>query len=241
MGLDGWTYEAIEVPAADFHARTTALGGEGFVGANVTIPHKAAALAIADHASPAAKEIGAANTLTFKGGEIHAENTDAPGLLAALPEPISGRRALVLGAGGAARASVWGLSRRGARVEVWNRTGSRADDLARRFGVLALPGDRPPVSEYELIVNATSLGLEPGDRQLAGLGIEPEMVREEQVVVDFVYRGGEETELVRVARRVGATVVDGFEVLARQGAESLHIWTGRDPPLDVMLQAARGG
>ena len=91
------------MPPADFAELTAALPKEGFVGANVTIPHKEAALALAHDASAAANEIGAANTLSFRDTEIRADNTDAPGLLAALPDSPAGQRALVLGAGGSAR------------------------------------------------------------------------------------------------------------------------------------------
>src|SRR3954447_1378710 len=98
LGLGGeWSYEAIDVDPAEFGARARALPDEGFVGVNVTIPHKAAALAVADRASAAAQEIGAANTLSFSGGRIQAENTDATGLLAPLPGPVAGKTALVLG------------------------------------------------------------------------------------------------------------------------------------------------
>src|SRR3954469_2857711 len=96
LGLAGeWSYEAIDVDPSEFEARTRALPGQGYVGANVTIPHKEAALAVTDQASPSAQEIGAANTLSFAGNAIHAENTDASGLVAAIPEPVDGKTALV--------------------------------------------------------------------------------------------------------------------------------------------------
>ena len=110
-----------------------ALPAAGFRGVNVTIPHKHAALALADRASDAARAIGAANTLTFEDGAIVADNTDAPGLLAALPESPRGRTALVLGAGGAGRAAAWALTTRRAReVAIWNRTPERARGAGRR-------------------------------------------------------------------------------------------------------------
>src|SRR3954462_14389729 len=105
LGLaDEWSYEAIDVSPAELELRVRAMVAEGFVGANVTVPHKGAALALADSLSETAREIGAANTLSFDGEEIGADNTDAAGLLAALPASPAGGRALVLGAGGAARA-----------------------------------------------------------------------------------------------------------------------------------------
>ena len=117
-----------------------ALHGAGFRGANVTIPHKEAALALATTRSDGAREIGAANTLTFAaGGEIAAENTDAPGLIAALGDrPL--RSALVLGAGGSARAVVWALRGAGADVSIWNRTAARAEGLGARVVRDAIAG-----------------------------------------------------------------------------------------------------
>jgi shikimate dehydrogenase len=251
LGLAGeWTYEAIEMPPADFAELTRALPAEGFVGANVTIPHKEAALALAGDASAAATEIGAANTLSFRpGGEIRADNTDAPGLLAALSEPPSGTRALVLGAGGSARAAAWALASQGATVDVWNRTASRADELVRGIGgALGAGGDGPllaPVSAdqaraavYGLIVNCTAVGLAGEKHPFDLLPIEPESLGEDVTLVDLVY-GHTDTELVVEARRRGARVVDGVEVLVRQGAESLRIWTGMEPPLEAMREAAR--
>ena len=133
LGLaPAWTYEAIEVAPAEFAALVGSLPARGFAGVNVTVPHKLAALALADTASAAASEIGAANTLSFRDGAVHADNTDAAGLIGALPEPPSGRRALVLGAGGSARAVVWALREAGADVSVWNRTQHRRPRPRRR-------------------------------------------------------------------------------------------------------------
>ena len=114
-----------------------------FAGANVTVPHKEAALALADTPSGAAREIGAANTLVFHDGRVEARNTDAGGLLAALPGPPRGQRALVLGAGGAARAAVWALAGQGATVEVWNRTACPGRGDLRRAGGVASRRSRP--------------------------------------------------------------------------------------------------
>ncbi len=251
LGLaDEWSYEAIEMPPADFAELTRALRSEGFVGANVTIPHKEAALEIAEDASPAAAEIGAANTLSFLDDRIRADNTDAPGLIAALPAPPTGKRALVLGAGGSARAAVWALSRQGAGVEVWNRTAERADevvrDLARSGDGTEAEGRLAPVSAdqvrstaYDLVVNCTAVGLpEATDDPFEQLPLDPERLGSETTLVDLVY-GGAETRLIGEARSRGAVTVDGLEVLVRQGAESLRLWTGLEPPLDVMRDAAR--
>jgi shikimate dehydrogenase len=241
LGLGGeWRYEAIDLDPDEFEERTRGLPGEEFVGANVTIPHKEAALAVADEASEAAREIGAANALSFAGAKIRADNTDATGLLAALPGPVDGRTALVLGAGGSARAVVWALAGRGASVSLWNRTAERADELVRDLpgGLTAVSGDQARSDAFEVIVNCTAIGM--GDEDpFEHLPLDPERFDAGVVVVDLVFAGSE-SRLVAEARARGATAIDGLEVLVRQGADSLRIWTGKDPPLDVMREAARG-
>ncbi len=245
---EAWSYEAIELAPEQLEQGVRKLIAAGFVGANVTIPHKEAALALADECSDAAREIGAANTLSF-GSErpprIRAENTDAPGLLAALPEDPAGAAALVLGAGGAARAAIWALREAGAEVTVWNRTAARAEAVAAGLGVSALgPGVAPRLAEVDLLVNATAIGLGEGSAGSAGLsafkaeGIAVDQISDRQVVVDLVY-GSTETELVRAASERGAKTIDGREVLVRQGAISFEIWTGLEAPLATMRRAVQ--
>lgn len=231
-----WIYEAIDVAPEGLEARLASMPGEGFVGANVTVPHKEAALAFADSSSDAAAGIGAANTLVFTGDGTFADNTDAPGLIDAIASPVSGREALVLGAGGAARAAVWALAREGARVSVWNRTASKAEALASEFGATAI--EEPRGAAYDLMVNASAAGLEGGDG-LADLPLAASDFREGQTVVDMVY-GSPVNTLLEAASAGGADTVDGLEMLVRQGARSLEIWTGRSPSLAVLRAAARG-
>jgi shikimate dehydrogenase len=242
LGLAGeWTYEAIEVAPEGFAALVRSLPGEGFAGVNVTVPHKLAALELADSVSQAAGAIGAANTLSFAGGGVQAENTDATGLLEALGD-VAGARALVLGAGGSARACVWALRRAGASVGVWNRTTARAQALAHELGAKSVT--EVDAAAYELIVNATTVGLaeanEPGEsaRGLKGLPLDADSITEEHIVVDLVY-GSRPTPLAEIAASKGASVVDGLEILVHQGAASLRIWTGREPPIEAMRAAAR--
>jgi shikimate dehydrogenase len=248
LGLaNEWSYEALDITPEDFEVRARKLPDRGFVGANVTIPHKEAAMTIASEASEAANEIGAANTLSFSEGRIRADNTDAPGLLAALPSSPAGRRALVMGAGGSARAATWALAGAGASVDVWNRTRGRAVRLVRDLirgeelesRIAAVSAEEAGDADYELILNCTAIGL-AGEEPLGRLPIEPDRLDRNMTLVDLVY-GGEETALVREARRRGATVVIGLEVLVRQGAESLRIWTGLEPPLEAMREGARAG
>jgi shikimate dehydrogenase len=240
---DEWSYEAIEVSSRDFDERVRGLVADGFVGANVTIPHKRAALELADQASERAEAIGAANTLSFVDGRVAADNTDAPGFLDSLPDSPSGKRVLVLGAGGSARAVIWALAREGASVEIWNRTAERARELAEEFGADAIEledGDLPSAG-FDVIANATSVGLtasDEGSTDLEALHLDPGGFSDRQVVVDLVY-GPTDTELARAARVQGARVVAGHEILVQQAALSFRIWTGVDPPIDVMRQAAR--
>jgi shikimate dehydrogenase len=262
LGLgEEWRYEAIDVAPERFEERLRAMADEGFAGANVTVPHKQAALALADTPSEMAREVGAANTLVFADGEIQAHNTDAEGFLAALPESPRERRALVLGAGGAARAVVWALLREGAEVEIWNRTPERAQRLCAELGGTAVgsgdetaaPGSgqaaigdggtgAPPAdildqAAYDLIVNTTTVGLK-GEDPFAALPLEPDGFGLEQTVVDMVY-GDVSSPLLAAAAAAGVGVIDGIEILVQQGALSLAIWTGRKPPLDAMRDAAR--
>jgi shikimate dehydrogenase len=251
LGLgEEWSYEAIDVAPGDFEERLRGMAAEGFLGANVTIPHKQAALALADVPSEVAQEVGAANTLVFAEGQIQAQNTDADGFLAALPELPDGKRALVLGAGGAARAVVWALERTGARVEVWNRTSERAERLCRELGGLAIasgasggaeasdgaPPGLPDQPSYDLIVNTSAAGF-GGEDPFQHLPLAAGRFSAGQTVVDMVY-GDAPSPLLGAARAAGATVVDGLEILVQQGALSLQLWTDREPPLDIMRAAA---
>jgi shikimate dehydrogenase len=229
LGLD-WRYVKLPVPPERFAETVRALPGSGYRGANVTIPHKLAAHDLADELSESARAVGAANTLVFENGGIVADNTDAGGLLDALgPVPDT---ALVLGAGGAGRAAVWALREAGARVAVWNRTAERAKELSAEMGVRQVERPEPA----ELVVNATSVGL-AGEAAPDTLGLAD--LPAPEVLVDLVY-GGEPTPLSRWASARGARVVEGLEVLVRQGARSLERWTGQPAPLEVMRRAAAG-
>ena len=163
LEMPGWHYQRLPVPPELFEETVRALPELGFVGANVTIPHKEAALALADTASLAAREIGAANTLSFTAdGAIAAENTDAPGLIEAIGYAfrgleLPGASAMVLGAGGSARAAVWALTRAGVRdVAVWARRPERAQTLAAALGARAVASPEAA----DLLVNCTPVGLD---------------------------------------------------------------------------------
>jgi shikimate dehydrogenase len=234
-GLDGWRYQLLPVPPELFAETVPALPAAGFAGANVTIPHKQAALELAGEATARARAIGAANTLTFQGELISADNTDAPALIAALPTPPAGRSALVLGAGGSARAAVWALLDAGAaEVGVWNRTPERARRLCAQLG--ATPADAPHAAD--VLVNCTTAGLDGGS-SFDQLPLKPDDLADYGAVVDLVYHGGEPTTLVAEARTRGIPAVDGLELLIGQGALSFERFTGRPASLEAMRAAGR--
>jgi shikimate dehydrogenase len=160
VGLERWRYQLLPVPPPLLEPTVRALGAAGFRGANVTIPHKAAGARIADELSEPARQIGAVNTLLLEpDGRISAENTDAPGLIAALPSSPRGKTALVLGAGGSARAAAWALLDAGAaEVLVWNRTPARAQELSAQIGAKPVAAPLPA----DLLVNCTPAGMNAG-------------------------------------------------------------------------------
>ncbi len=234
-GLGHWRYQLLPVPPEVFQETVKALATAGLRGANVTIPHKQAALLAADEASPSARSIGAANTLVFDdAGAIRADNTDAPALIESLPFAPDGRSALVLGAGGSARAAVWALRAAGAgEVRVWNRTPERARRLCAELGATPTSAAAPA----DLLVNCTSVGLHASDDPWAQLPIGPEQLAGFGCVVDLVYREQHETALVRAARLRSIPNVDGLELLIGQGALSFERFTGRNAPLEAMRAA----
>ena len=233
LGLD-WRYQRLPIPPQLFAETVRALPALGFRGVNATIPHKEAALAVADAASESARAIGAANTLTFEpGGAIHADNTDASGFLAALPRSAYGKTALVLGAGGSARAVIYALRQAGAsEVRVWNRTADRAAAVARELGATAVERAEPA----DIVVNCTSIGLQNPGETFKALPLRADELGAGCLVVDMVYRLGG-TLFLQAAAAAGAEVVDGLEILVAQGAASLERWTGRTAPDKAMREA----
>jgi shikimate dehydrogenase len=237
VGLSGWRYQVLPVPGELLAETIRALPGAGFRGANVTIPHKSAALALADEATVRARAIGAANTLTFDDdGTIHAENTDAPALIEALPFGIAGGTALVLGAGGSARAAIWALRDAGAReVRVWNRTAERAQLLSDELGATAVRDATPA----DLLVNCTSVGLDGSSATFDQLPVSADQLSRYRCVVDLVYSDGG-TALVRAAQARAVPAVDGLQLLVGQGAHSFELFTDQAAPVAQMRAAAAG-
>jgi shikimate dehydrogenase len=235
VGLSDWRYQLLPVPPELFAEVLAGLAGAGFRGANVTLPHKEAALALATRPSQRAAAIGAANTLIFGGdNEVVADNTDAPALIAALPQPAVGASALVLGAGGSARAVVWALLDAGAAsVAVWNRSPERAQRLCSELG--GTPTETAVAAD--VLVNCTSIGLDGSD-SMAGLPMAPKDLADYGCIVDLVYSAGG-SGLTRAARALGRPIVDGLDLLVGQGALSFERFTAREAPVAVMRAAAR--
>jgi shikimate dehydrogenase len=197
----------------DAPAAVRALRALGVAGANVTIPHKQAVMASLDRLDPAADRIGAVNCIVNREGSLHGYNTDREGILRALGK-FSGR-AVVLGAGGSARAAVDALR---PDVTIVNRTRARAEQLAREMGVAA--GGMEAVTQADVVVNCTSVGMKGEETP-----IDPAMIR--GTVVDLAYSAEGDTALVRAARARGLRAIDGIEILVQQAIASLEIWLGR--------------
>lgn len=237
LGIDA-SYQRLPIPPELFEQTVRALPASGFRGINVTIPHKHAAAEIADRRSEAVEAIGAANTLTFVDGDIQAENTDAPGLIQTLGDDVAGKKTLILGAGGTARAALWALKHAGAEVALWNRTPQRAVALCDHFDVElveAVDGG----AGYDLIVNTTAVGMDAEttpDQALKALKLDFAGTAPGATFVDFVYRH-DGSPLVAAARQAGLKTVDGLDLLVAQGALSFEIWFDREAPRAAMRAA----
>ncbi|AFZ65839.1 shikimate dehydrogenase [Deinococcus peraridilitoris] len=236
------TYEAMQVAATELPGALALLRQAGVLGANLSLPHKEAAVPLLDGLSDGARRIGAVNTVIHRDGKLYGDNTDAPGLLAALVDAkVPDGPAMVLGAGGAARAAVYALSRSGRSVFIWNRSPEKASRLALDFcgeGASVTAGEFAalPWGDISLLVNATSAGLNaPGQSPLPDFPALPAHA----LVYDMVYKPLE-TRLLRDARQRGLRAQHGLGMLAHQARLSFRAWTGADVPVKVFLDAAAG-
>ena len=226
-------YEALDVTADELGGIVGRIRSGEVLGANITVPYKEAVLRFLDTWDGPTAEIGAANTVSrLADGQIIGSNTDGVGFAYATRDlDLENARVLVLGAGGAARAVITVLAGRRAQVSITNRTGARARKLARSVGrspaVVDWGADLAP---FDVVVNATSVGLHGGD-PLEGATLRPEMI-----VVDLVPTAAP-TMLVKRARAAGATVIDGLPMLLQQAVSSFRIWTGQNAPVEVMRAA----
>jgi len=233
LGIDA-VYLAFDVPPARLAEAVAGLRALRARQLAISIPHKQAVLALIDEIDETARRIGAANTLTLRGERFVGSNTDWLGAVRALERegPLAGRRAVVLGAGGTARAVVFGLRERGARVVVLNRTRERAAALARELGAEAAGAlDELARVPHDVLVNTTSVGL-----RADASPVDASALRPGSLVLDAVY-DPERTRLLRDAQARGARVIGGKWMLVHQAAAQLELWTGRPAPLEVMQAA----
>jgi shikimate dehydrogenase len=239
LGIEGG-YNIEAVPPEGFAEFVLHLSAHGFVGANVTIPHKERALALTVPDAHA-RAVGAANTLWYEGGELHSTNTDIEGFIDNLDACAQGwdgiDDALVLGAGGSSRAVVFGLLERGIKhVHLANRTLDRARALANQFGETVHPIAWETIGEVlprtGLLVNTTSLGM----RGQPALEIDVSLLRSDAIVADLVYVPLE-TPLLAVARARGFKTADGLGMLLHQAVRGFELWFGRRPEVTAELRA----
>ena len=247
LGLN-WRYVALPVEPDRVSEALQGVRALGMRGVNITVPHKQAALKCMDELTPAAQAIGATNTLILRNGRMIGHNTDAGGFLRALRQDgfdPDGCKALMLGAGGAARAVAYALAEAGCHLTILNRTVQRARDLATTMGqvsasasvhgdTLSLDTLRELAPTADLVINATSLGMwpnvdgSPWPRELA--------FPSGAFYFDLVYNP-RLTRLGQQARDAGARVGDGLAMLVHQGVEAFVEWTGVEPPADIMMAA----
>lgn len=238
LGLD-WAYLALDVAEGRAPAAVAGARAMGLAGLSVTMPHKEAVARAVDRLSPTAERLGAVNTVVWVGDALVGESTDGQGFLDALGDDHgihpSQRRCLVVGTGGAARAVVLALADAGAaEVVVTGRSPQRVGAAVALAGGRGRPGIPEQADAADLVVNATPVGMEGYP---AGPPVDPARLGPGQVVVDLVYHPAT-TPLVAAARQRGAVATGGLGMLVHQAGHSLRLWTGQDPPLEVMSAAA---
>lgn len=240
-GIDG-SYDRLDVAPGEFANFLSGLQARGFSGGNVTIPHKEAAFALVGRRGEAAQEIGAVNTLWFEDGLLCGGNTDAYGFAANLDEHAPGWAAngpaVVMGAGGAARAVIYALKMRGLRdIHIVNRTLARAQELAHRFGAGVFSHEMAAanslLADAGLLVNTTALGMHGHEGQ--GLPADPRHLPAHAIVTDIVYVPLE-TPLLGAARERGLKTVDGLGMLLHQAVPGFERWFGIRPQVTPELR-----
>ena len=241
LGMADWRYDAMSIPPDILRCGIREPKHHGYIGINVTVPHKEAVMRYV-RPDEKARAIGAVNTIDFRLNL--GTNTDADGFIQDLRAngiAVEGRRVLILGAGGAARAAVYGLARAGAVVGIVNRTKSRAERLAARLkrtagidGLRVMTLDEAADWGMALIVNCTSVGLHPHIARSPWIQGVP--FPDGATVYDMVYRPAN-TALMRQCAAHGGRAVGGLGMLARQGAAAFELWTGVKPPIEVMMKS----
>lgn len=204
-------------------------------GLSVTIPYKEKICLYLDELDPLAEEIGAVNTLLNKEGHIIGYNTDAYGAVAALEKEVGsveGKKVLVIGAGGAARAVCFALKKGKASIIIVNRTKEKGEKLAEEVSADFYPLSEIPKKDFDILIQATSVGMYP---DLNKSPITEEILSPDTVIMDIIYNPME-TKLLKEARKKGCKTISGVEMFIQQGAKQFELWTGKDAPVDIMRE-----
>lgn len=242
-----YIFLAFKVKATDIENAVSGIRALSIHGLNVTMPHKKVVIEYLDEVDPTARTISSVNTILNKEGRLFGFNSDGVGALNALEQngvTLKGKKVLLLGAGGAAKAIAYTLSQEADELVILNRTPNQATSLAnllkqkfnkKIIGDALLPEVvKENLAESDVLINATSVGMNPSAYQTL---VAPEWLNPDLAVMDIVYNPLE-TKLAKDARAAGAKVVSGVEMLIYQGAVSFEIWTACEAPVEVMRKAA---
>lgn len=230
---DQFVFLGAKVNIKDVGVVADAMRKMGIHGLTCTIPHKVEVMKFLDKIDETARKIGAVNTVLNRNGKLIGFNTDWLGAVVPLEKitSLTGKKALVLGAGGAARAVVFGLLKKGVDVTIFNRTKEKAIKLAEEFQCQVTDLRRESeIKDFDIIVNTTSVGMKPFDQETP---IPTEFINKKQVVFDIVYVPFE-TKLLKEAKKRGAKIIHGVEMLLHQGTAQFEIYTGKKAPEEIM-------
>jgi len=241
-----YVYVAFQVSSEDLKKALEGIKALKIHGLNVTMPLKTRIIPYLDMLDPISKKIGAVNTVLNQQGKLVGYNTDGAGALVALKandQDPKGKKVLILGAGGAARAVAYTIVRDARETVILNRTKEKAEALARelretfgdkvRHGALCKRSLEKEIKDADVLINATSVGMHPQENETP---VSRKLLRSDLTVFDLVYNPPE-TRLLREAKATGAKTINGLSMLVHQGALSFEIWTGKKAPIDIMLKA----
>ncbi|MDP7066523.1 MAG: shikimate dehydrogenase [Acidimicrobiales bacterium] len=235
LGLD-WMYVACHVPDGQGAEAVEDMRRKGFDGLSVTMPHKAAVAEAVDDLSATAAKLGVVNCVRREGDRLIGENTDGIGFLNGLRvqtnKDVDGLQVVIIGAGGAARSVALTLVENGATVGVCNRTSASAEELVELIGGASSVVQQEAISDAELIINATPLGMNKNDPMPFGV----DLLRADQCVVDLIYKPNKTNLLIEAESR-GLAVLNGLGMLLYQAGEQFRLWTGLEPPINAMADA----
>ncbi len=236
LGLD-FCYIPFSVPPESLRQAVEAVRALSFLGANLTVPHKETVIPFLDQLDKEAAAIGAVNTVVNREGKLIGYNTDGKGFMRSLEElgvSATGKQVLIIGAGGSSRAIGYYLSREAKLLTIYNRSREKADALAAALttsgGKVAVATDLGMAGGYDIIINATSLGLKECDR----MPLDPDILEPSVVICDLIYH---KTPLLSRADAKGCKTVGGAGMLLWQGALAFELWTGTLPPVEIMRSA----